>query len=303
MIAEIVIDPATRGSIAEFVDAGIVSRQELGKFDQILFKTQRFRNSAISEIVLLVLAFCPVFLWQHEWGAGAISSWHTSSHRLTTAGWWYATVSTPLLRYITYRWGYRYIVWCVLLWRISHLNLTLVPTHPDHAGGLNFLGLAQRRFGVLFCALGCAFAGRMANSMAFEDATVGSFKYLIIGFMALCLLVGLLPLIWLSPRLVETRTAGLIEYGRLANNYTSSFDKKWVHCDEKPAEPLLGTGDIQSLADLANSFSIIDGMMIVPITKRLVIALAAQAALPIIPVIVLGTPVSTLVDAVIKMIS
>jgi hypothetical protein len=98
------------------------------------------------------------------------------------------------------------------------------------------------------------------------------------------------------------RKAGLLTYGRLANTYTGSFDRKWVHRDAAPSEPLLGTGDIQSLADLGNSFAVIERMRTAPISKRLVLQIAGQAAIPLVPLIILGTPAPELVRAVMKMV-
>jgi hypothetical protein len=248
------------------------------------------------------LAFFPVFLFQHEFARGAVSSWHTTSGGLTAAGYWYAILSTPVLRFLIYRWIFRYFIWAVLLWRISRLHLILPPTHPDHAAGLNFLGLAQKHFGILFCALGCVFAGRMTNDMIFEGARLTSFRFTSVGFIVLSVIVGILPLVLLAPKLSKVRKAGLLEYGKLAQSYAQSFDRKWVHYAERPTEPLLGTGDIQSLADLGNSFALVEAMAIAPITKRLMLQLAAQAALPLLPVIVLGTPTPELVRAVMKML-
>ena len=301
ILAEIVIDPAIRRSVLEFVQSGIVKADGTQEFEAVLKRVQNLRDAALPEIILLVLAFFPVFLFQHEWKGGAVSSWHTTVRGLTTAGWWYATFSAPVVRFITYRWGYRYFVWSTLLWRIGHVKLHLMPTHPDHAAGLDFLSMGQRRFGILFCALGCSFAGRVGNSMVFEGASLSSYKGLMLGFVVLSVLVGLIPLTLLAPTLARVRRAGLLEYGKLANQYTQSFDHKWVHVQKPPSEPLLGSGDIQSLADLGNSYANIREMDIAPISRKLVMQLAVQSALPLIPVIVLGTPLPQLVNAIVKM--
>src|SRR5215471_645773 len=302
VLAELVIDPAIRRSVREFVENGLIQADGIQDFRAVLERVQRLRDSAIPELALLVIAFFPVFLFQHEWEGGAVSSWHTTARGLTAAGWWYATFSTPILRFITYRWGYRYVVWSILLWRIGRLKLHLMPTHPDHSGGLDFLSLAQRRFGILFCALGCAFAGRVANTMVFEGATLASYKVLMLGFVVLSVLLGLAPLMLLAPILSKVRWAGILDYGKLANRYTQSFDHKWVHFQEPPSEPLLGSGDIQSLADLGNSYANIREMDIAPITRKLIMQLAAQSGLPLVPVIVLGTPLAELVNAILKMV-
>jgi hypothetical protein len=302
LLADLVIDPAVRRALAEFVNERLVPNQELPEFTTILIKVRRWRDSWIPEAILFLLAFFPLFFFYHEWRGDAVSSWHTRNGGLTAAGWWFAAISAPVFRFIVYRWGFRYFLWGALLWRINRLNLSLIPTHPDHAAGLNFLGLAQRRFGILLCAVGCGFAGHLANMIAFEGASVGSQKFVIAGFIVMLVIVGLLPLLLLAPKLAKVRRTGLLEYGRLANSYTTSFHRKWVSNIEAPTEPLLGTGDIQSLADMGNSFAFVEKMSVVPITKRLVLQLAVQAALPLIPVIILGTPTAELIRAVIKML-
>jgi len=302
MVAELVIDPAIRQAMAEFIDGGLVQGQELTAFENVLHRAQRLRDSWIPEVILLVLAFFPVFLFQHEWTTGAVSSWHPTPQGLSAAGWWFAVFSAPLLRFIIYRWIVRYFLWALILWRISRLHLTLMPTHPDRAAGLNFLTMTQNKFGILFCALGCTFAGRVANTMLFEGAPLTSFKALIVGFIVISMILALLPLALLAPTLREVRKAGLLAYGRLANAYTESFDRKWVHGYERPSEPLLGTADIQSLADLGNSFACIEGMSLAPISKRLVVQLALQIVTPLIPIIIFGTPTPELVNALMKMV-
>jgi len=303
VLAEVVIDPGIRLAVTQFINAGIVQNGVVTDFENVLKRVQKLRDSIIPELILFALAFLPVFLFEHEWAAGAISSWHTTAQGMTAAGWWYAVFSAPVLRFILYRWAFRYFVWTVLVWRISRLDLVLTPTHPDRAAGLNFLCINQQAFGILFCALGCTFAGRMANSLVFEGAKIESFKFLMAGFVAMSLIVSLAPLAVVAPKLMILRWKGLLEYGKLANNYTQAFDRKWVHRLGENSEPLLGTSDIQSLADMGNSFAFVDAMRIAPISKILILQLVAQAALPLIPVILIATPMPELVRALIKMIA
>jgi hypothetical protein len=303
IVAEIVIDPAIRQAVKEFVDSRIVQEKELPQFEEVLRRTQRLRDSAIPELLLLGLAFFPVFLFQPAWGAGAAPNWHKLAHGLTSGGWWFATISSPLLRFVTYRWIFRYFIWALLLWRIIRLNLHLIPTHPDHTAGLGFLRHTQSRFGILFCALGCIFAGQVLDALVYDGVQLASFKFLMAGFLVLSIIAGLFPLMLLAPKMTQVRRAGLREYGKLGRQYTESFDLKWVHPAEPPSEPLLGTGDIQSLADLANSYAVIEQMSIAPVTKRLTVQLAVLAALPLIPVIIYGTPITELVKAILKMVT
>jgi len=65
-----------------------------------------------------------------------------------------------------------------------------------------------------------------------------------------------------QPKLSKVRKAGLLEYGKPAQSYTVSFDRKW--CTPSNDRTSLGTGDIQSLTDLGNSFALVDAMMAAP---------------------------------------
>jgi hypothetical protein len=50
-----------------------------------------------------------------------------------------------------------------LIESVSRLNLHLVPIHPDHSGGLAFLGKSAYGFGPVFFAQGAMVAGLVAS--------------------------------------------------------------------------------------------------------------------------------------------
>ena len=74
------------------------------------------------------------------------------------------------------------------------------------------------------------------------------------------LLFVLGPLLVFAPRLAAAKRNGLREYGMLAKRYTDEFDHKWLRSGVPPDEPLIGSADIQSLADLGTSFEVIKDM-------------------------------------------
>ena len=78
--------------------------------------------------------------------AQEITTWRgTAEGGLTAAGWWYALVSLPMFRFLLWRWLWRVFIWAALLWQTSKIQLRLLPTHPDQAGGLGTLGVAHVR--------------------------------------------------------------------------------------------------------------------------------------------------------------
>ena len=69
----------------------------------------------------------------------------------------------------------------------------------------------------------------------------------------------------------------------LAQHYVRDFDAKWIRGNRDPAEPLVGSADVQSLADLANSFDVIRTMRLVPFSKETVFQLGIVTLAPLLP--------------------
>jgi hypothetical protein len=97
------------------------------------------------------------------------------------------------------------------------------------------------------------------------------------------LLLVLGPLCVFSPRLAQAKRHGLLEYGALASRYVEGFDQKWLRGGAPQDEPLVGTGDIQSLNDLAGSFEIVHSMRPFPFDKTIVLQTAVAGLAPLLP--------------------
>jgi len=83
--------------------------------------------------------------------------------------------------------------------------------------------------------------------------------------------------------MAAAKRQGLAEYGLLASRYVEGFQQKWVVGDAAEGDELLGTGDIQSLADLGTSYDAVKGMRPVPFGLEDIARLAAATALPLLP--------------------
>jgi len=84
-------------------------------------------------------------------------------------------------------------------------------------------------------------------------------------------------------------------------NYVTAFRQKWIASTTEEKEPLLGTGDIQSLADLANSFEVVQEMNLLPFNTKSVLRLAIILVLPISPLVLTMIPLSEIIDRLLKM--
>jgi hypothetical protein len=233
-----------------------------------------------------------------------ISTWHSVFGETPSyAGWWFRLISAPVFRFLLFRWLWRMFLWASFIWQVSRLHLVLIPTNPDMAAGLGFVSGAQRRLAPIAFAGGAVIAGQVGNALAYEGATIAQLKFLLIGYCAFAIILLVAPLLLLVPTLVQVKRRGLLEYGALATSYTQMFDAKWVHGRPVEGETLLGSSDVQSLADLGNSFAIVREMSVAPIDKRTLIGLAIAAVLPMVPVLLMATPVDELIRTVVKLLA
>ncbi|HTZ41074.1 MAG TPA: hypothetical protein VMB77_13005 [Syntrophales bacterium] len=207
---------------------------------------------------------------------------------------WYWMVCMPLFRFLLLRWLWRLALWCFFLWRVSRLELRLVPTHPDRAGGLGFLEVVHMEFTPLVLAISATQAASLAQEIALGRITFDSVYpgVALILLLDAVLFVG--PLLIVFRKLWSAKVKGLSDYSALAERYVNEFDRKWLGAGPAPGEPLLGTTDIQSLADLSNSFSIVREMRLVPVSPILLMYLAVAALLPLLPLVLFKYPIADL---------
>jgi hypothetical protein len=103
------------------------------------------------------------------------------------------------------------------------------------------------------------------------------------------------PLMIFSPVLMRARRIGLREYGILASRYVTEFDHKWMKGGATDNEPLMGSGDIQSLADLGNSFQVIRDINPFPFSRNTVVQLIVLTILPGLPLVLTIIPLEELI--------
>jgi hypothetical protein len=87
----------------------------------------------------------------------------------------------------------------------------------------------------------------------------------------------------------------LREYGRLVSRYVGEFDRKWVRGGAVAEEQLLGSGDIQSLADLGNSFQVIRDIRPVPFGRDTVLQVVFFTLMPVMPLVLTMIPLEELI--------
>jgi hypothetical protein len=307
IFAELIVHQRMRPVVGAFLKRGLVPDEARSKFDAAITSAMRLRNSVLAEVLIIAFVYGVGVLV--IWRSGAaidVSTWYgmAAAGKLqpTLAGWWFGCVSLPILQFILLRWYFRLFIWTRFLWQVSRIKLNLVPTHPDRAGGLGFLSYVTHAFAPLLAAQGVLLAGVMANKIFYVSAKLTDFKMELAAMVTITLFFVLVPLLVFIPRLARTKREGLAEYGALAQRYVREFDEKWLRGGAPADEPLVGSGDIQSLADLGNSFEIVKGMKVVPFGKDTLLRLAVISLAPVAPLLLTMMPLGELLNQFLKIV-
>lgn len=306
MLAELVLAPRIAETAEQFLLANIIHNKDFASFDSAIKRGLRLRDSVIAEVIIALLAYLITWITYRQLAVHT-STWYLTelgdgSFKLTGAGWWQLLIAVPLLQFLVFRWLWRIFLWIQFLATVSRFDLRLFPTHPDAAGGLGFIGEGQRFFGILLFAYSCAVSGVIANEVIYAGFPLQHFTPILVAWVIVALLLTTAPLMVFAGKLLVTKRKGLHKYGAFATTYTSSFDRKWIEGDNPEHEALLGTGDIQSLADLGNSYEFIERMKPVPINPKSLLQIVVLSLLPMTSLLLTVMPLKDVFKLLMKVL-
>ena len=299
IIAELVVHLRMRPMVKQFLERNLIPGSGMTRFDDAIASAVRLRNSLLAEALLIAIVYVVGVhvVWRHFVSLDTVTWYSTPSGggpKLSIAGMWYGYVSVPIFQFLLLRWYFRLFIWARFLWQVSRIELSLVPTHPDRVGGLAFISKTVHALIPVMVAHGAIVAGTLANRIFYIGAKLTDFKVevaVLVVFEA-CIVLG--PFLVFAPQLARAKRTGLREYGTLAERYVREFDDKWLRGGAPAGEPLVGSADIQSLADLNNSFEVVQTMRIAPVTKDAVVQLVAATLAPIVPLALTMMPLEEL---------
>jgi len=297
--AELLVHRRMRFLVKQFLNRRLIPESAMTRFNAAIASAFRLRNSVMAEVLLIAFVYVVGILvvWR-QYTALDIATWYAASSvegsKLSLAGLWYGYASLPVFQFLLFRWYFRLAVWSRFLWQVSRIELSLVPTHPDRVGGLGFLAGTVNAFSLLAVAHGALFAGQCANRIFYLGVALPVFKMeaaLLVIFL-LCIVIG--PLLVFTPQLSQAKRRGLREYGTLAQYYVRDFDAKWLRGGAPADELFVGSGDIQSLADLGSCLEVVRSMRLVLVTKEATFQLMAATLAPIVPLALTMMPLEEL---------
>jgi hypothetical protein len=300
VMAEVVVYQRLRLVARQFIDRDLVPRNAVGRLDRAVASAFRLRNSVMAEAVLLAIVYSvgTLFLWRH-YVAIRSSIWYLEpgTDGLSAAGWWLVAVSLPGFQFLLCRWYFRLFIWARFLWQVSRINLNLRALHPDRVGGLGFLSSSCYAFAPLLAAHGALLAGVMANRIFYLGDKLPNFVleiFVLVGFV-ICMVLG--PLMVFTPQLAKAKRHEIRRYGAFSERYVKDFETKWLNDASAAADRSpLGSSDIQSLADLGNSYEFVRSMRSVTFNTDMLVRLVAVTVMPGAPLLLTMIPLEELLQ-------
>lgn len=308
ILAEPFLHHRLQKAVGQFQIRGLIPETERTKYEDAVSSAMRLRNSTTAEVLLIAFIYAVgvFYTWQAP-TVLKISSWYGQPlsdgiMQRSLAGWWLAVVSMPLFQFLLLRWLYRIFIWGRFLWQISRFQLKLIPLHPDRCGGLGFLALSPRAFGLVLLAVGCLLAGMISNRIFFAGAELLDFKLEIMGMTGIMWILVTGPLLVFTAKLAALRRTGEREFGAIAHRYVHEFEDKWLKSEVPTKESFLGSPDIQSLADLGNSYEIVQTIKLSLCSAETALQTAIVILLPVLPLVLTMIPLEELVKRLFNLV-
>jgi hypothetical protein len=303
-ICESALDPRMASFVNWTLRARAVATHSRPALEAEIVQIGRWKDSWLLELFCLAAALLAQPLVEKT-GAIGISMTLDPTHAIAShslSAWWWWNVCLVLVRFLLLRWFVRLGLWAYFLWRVSRLELNLLPEHPDGAGGLGALETVHRHFLPMILAFSAVIASSFAEEITLNTKTFGQMALVLFLMLGIVMVVFLGPVLVFAPKLRAARLKGNRDFMAFAARYVKEFEQKWLG-NASPKEPLVGTADIQSLADLANSARTVRDMRTVPVSARIVTLYAMGVVLPFLPLLLLKYPIAELAGMLLKRLS
>jgi len=273
--------------IPYFVRSGLVRDADRQRFAAIVQRVSDWRDGwrpwvGIAGIVIAGMVMSPVVWDAHE------LSWAVSDPPLPALSFgvfWFRYVARPIFLTLVLVWLWRLVLATALMWRISRLDLALVPTHPDEAAGLGFLEVVPMAFIAPAFAISAVLSGRWAHDVLFHGATLSSLAIQMAAFVVFTIVVLLVPLLAFTQPLWAARRRALFDYGMLVGEHHRRLRQRWILGEALNDDVMLEAPELGPAAYSGRLYDFVSGIWPVPVGKRILLAIVALIALPMVPLV------------------
>lgn len=289
ILAEQQVERSLRTRLAQFTWAPLITPESLGDAAEATAKAMRRRRSGMAEAVCLLLAAVAAgYTTVHLMGSGT-TSWAAEvtpqGVRATLAGWWCVVISVPLFWFLFLRGLWRHLILGLLLRDIARLDLRLVATHPDGRAGLAFIADYPSAFSIFVFGIATFLASGLVTGPGRPEIPGSVFLALAGTWLALVLIVFLLPLLAFTPPLSRLKMQTLRTTGPRATHFHRAAERRLLghnvladddlalDADERTADP-----SAEFVAAKKLSVTLFSGAALMPVVVCALLPFAAAGA-------------------------
>ena len=289
--------------IPYFLTSGVIPPSQRGAFVRVIGSVARLRDRALPWVLIAVIVAAWTILQPVAGGseAGHEAKWASSAEGggLGFGGFWLLYVSRPIFGALLAAWLWRLALVFILLKRIAGLELSIVPTHPDGAGGLGFVRDMPKAFSLMAFAVSAVVASRLAHDVIYHGVSVQSLKGVLGGFVVLVVVLCVAPLLALAGPLAAARRRALLDYGALIGKHGRLVRQRWI-LGEAPAEDaLLQAPEIGPVADTLTVYEAVRSMRPVPFGKSTLLGIAVPTLIPILVLLSTQVPIKEVLKKIV----
>jgi len=303
LIAEGMAHGFSTGILPYFVKSGVVPETEVPRLRGTLAGIAKLRDAVMPWVAILAFAVAfitvsDVIREPHEiaWAIGGSGA----DPRLGFGALWFLYVGRPIYLTLLLGWLWRIVLTFLLFRGITKLDLAIVPTHPDRAGGLGFLERFPKAFMPVVLAAGAVLAAGMAHDVVYHGVTVESLRLPMIAFVVAALVVFLSPLLVFAGPLLKAKKQALLDYGALIGSHGWLVHERWIAGRDVKDDAILNAPELGPVADTLALYEAVKNMRAVPLGKASVAPILLAAAAPMLVVLAIQVPVKDILRMLVK---
>lgn len=297
------IEERFRLIVRHFLDANLLRPEDLPRFREILATIKRLKDAWFPELALVALGCVGGILfvgndpmYDAPWSVRVLGT----SVLHSPAGWYFELVTQTIYMILLGLALWKWLLFVVFFWRVSRLQLRLVPCDPDQSGGLRFLGYSPIAFVPVVIAASTAMGSILRYQALHSVFSRQSLNMVLALWVLVIFVIFVGPLAIFMPKLTHLYRVGYLQYGSLAHLHAERFHEKWVHGRQGHLEELLAAPEVETLIHLAESVDRVRRTKLLPIDRLTVIQIAAASAVPMLPVIMTQIPVADLLKLIMR---
>jgi hypothetical protein len=286
--------------LPQFISSGLVDRTTRPRFETELRAVSRWRDWSMPWVFLFGIAVGWGIVDRSPIQTDAMSWALDENGSLGFGGAWFLYVVRPIFLGLLLAWLWRIGLLVMLFVRIGRLQLLLVPSHPDRAGGLGFLERLPGAFAPVGLALSAVLASRWAHEIVYHGGTLNAAKLPATMFVVVWSLMLLAPLMAFLPPLLRAKWAALPRYASLVGEQGRLVRGRWIDGTIQMDAPMLDPAGVGPIADAATMFGAVQSMRSLPVGKATLVTIALPIALPLLALVALQIPIRSLLFGLAK---